>query len=235
MSRTALTLIISIGLAVVVGIYVAVKSAGSLAKDLQGMRFVDRPPDEYLDLFKGPDSGRLEFRDDRLNVNRNPTVRFYDGAYEVLETKFKFPDKGRLSERLSIVQGQIAVSASAWYDEFETGRIVVNLKSFDQPDTGFESLIMNVEGSGFSNALTNDSVFSCVLERGYFSISRSAGSKAVIYSSKNDKRGVSGSSAPTEVLFKRRGNGLFMLVASPVREQTNVPGDLLIRLTGDKQ
>jgi hypothetical protein len=234
MRRTALTLIISIGLAVGISIYVAVKSSGSLAKALQGMRFVDQPPDEYLELFKGPDSGRLEFMDNRLNVNRNPTVRFYDGAYEIFETKFKFPDKGRLSERLSIVKGHLAETASAWYDEFETGRIVVNLKSFDQPDTGFESLIMNVEGSGFSNALTNDSVVSCVLERGYFSISRSAGGKAVIYSSKNDKRGASGASAPTEVMFKRRGNGLFMLVASPVHEQINVPGDLLIHLTGDK-
>jgi hypothetical protein len=234
MSRTALTLIISIGLAVAVGIYVGVKSAGSLAKELRGMRFVNRPPDEYLDLFKGPDSGSLQFRDDRLNVNRNPTVRFYDGAYEILETKFKFPDKGRLSERINIVQGQIAESAYSWYDEFESGRIVVNLKSFDQPDTGFETMFVNVEGSGFSNALTNDSVFSWVLERGYFSISRSAGGQAVIYSSKNDKRGGSGSTSPTAVLFKRRGNALFVLVASPVGEQTEIPKDLLVRLIGDK-
>ena len=108
MRRTALTLIIFIGLAVGFGIYVAVKSAGSLVKNLQGMRFVERPPDEYLDLFKGPDSGNLQFKDGRSNVNRSPTVRFDDGAYEILETKFKFPDKGSLSERLSIVQGQIA-------------------------------------------------------------------------------------------------------------------------------
>lgn len=234
MSRTGLALLLSISLAVGLGIYVGLKLAGSAGKVLQGMRFVDRAPDEYLDLFKGPDSGRLQFKDNRLNVNRNPTVHFYDGAYEILETKFKFPDKGRLNERLRIVQGQRADAASPWYDEFETGRIVVNLKGFDQPDTGFERLVMNVEGSGFSSTLTNDSVFSCVLEKGYFSISRSAGGNAVIYSSKNDKCGASGSSAPTEVFFKRRGKGLFMLVASPVKDQTNIPGDLLIRLTGDK-
>jgi hypothetical protein len=173
MSRIALTLIISIGLPVGIGIFVAIKSASSIAKGLQGIRFVDRSPDDYLDLFKGPDSGRLEFRDGRLNVSGNPAVRFYDGAYEIFETKFKFAEKGRLSEKLSIIQRQIPESSSACYDVFETGRIVVNPKSFDQPDTGFESLIMNVEGSGFSNALTNDSVISCVLEKGYFpSVSR---------------------------------------------------------------
>lgn len=72
-------------------------------------------------------------------------------------------------------------------------------------------------------------------EHGYFSISRSPGSESDFFSAERENYGGSGSSAPTELLFKSRGNFVFILVVSPVHEKTEVPQDLLLRLVSDKR
>lgn len=235
MGRTALILIVSLGLAVSIGAYLALKMSAPVTRELRNIRIITEPPDEYLDLFKGRDSARLEVMNARWDARQNPIVRFrYDDSIEVLEAKFAWPGNSGLTERFNIAQRRVADPGFSWFDSYDLGQVEVDFESFDRPDTGFSTIFLSVEDDGMENAAANDSVISYLLKRGYFSISRSAKGRAVVYSSKRDNAGRSGSSAGTVVLFKRRKNALFLLVASPIREQTEVPNDLLVRLTGDK-
>lgn len=167
MSRTALTLIVTIGVAVAVGIYVGMKAIGSLSKNLRGIRFVDRPPDDYLELFKDGDAHKLECLYSRLNANRFPVTCYrYDETYDVLETKFRLTDTGGLKERFDLAQGRLASPAHASFETLDVGRIKVDFESFDQPDSGIGKIFLSIDGGSIQDVLTNDSVICYLLGKG---------------------------------------------------------------------
>jgi hypothetical protein len=232
MSKTLWILVISLGLVFTVAICVGIRMGISLRKKMGNMRVVHAPPSEYVDLFKGQDTGNLQFQETTVYKNRNPISWYrYDDAYEILETKLNFSDTGRFREKLEISQAPIPpIGFTSSYDVYEIGRIKVNFLNLDQPEGVFKKLSLTIQGRGFENAPRNDSVLSYFLQQGYFSISRSPGGVSDIFSKERDNYGGSGSTSPTALLFKRRGTSVFMIVASPVREKTEVPQDLLLHL-----
>jgi hypothetical protein len=236
MSKTTWIWVILIGLVLGGAICIGIRMANSFVKGIEGRKIIHHPPDEYFDLFKGPDAGNLQFMETIVDRNRNPVSRYrYHGKYEILETKLDFSDTGRLAVKLKIVQAEIQpIGFNDSYDALKTGWIDVNFRDLDQPDSSFTKVSLNIEGRGFENGSGNDSVLSYFLEQGYFSISRSPGGVSDIFSAKGDNYGSSGYSTPTVLLFKSRGNSVFILVGSPVREKTEVPQDLLRRLVNDK-
>ena len=236
MNKSTWILVISIGLVLGGAIYSAIRTGNAFVKAIKGRKVIGHPPKEYFELFKGPDAGNLQFLETIVDRNRNPISRFrYPGKYEILETRLDFSDTGRLAVKLKIVQAEIQpIGFNDSYDALKAGWIDVNFRDLDQPDSSFKKVSLNIEGRGFENGSGNDSVLSYFLEQGYFSISRSPGGVSDIFSAKGDNYGSSGYSTPTVLLFKSRGNSMFILVGSPVREKTEVPRDLLRRLVNDK-
>ena len=229
-------LVISLGLAIIAGIYVGITIAKSTVTSIMDNRNIDKPPNEYLDLVKGGDSSGLQFLKARVKLYRNPIVEYrYENAYQILETKLNVSDTGSLGETLEIVQADLSFNhRHDRYEGFPTGRIVVAFKDLDPADSTFKKVRLIIEGKGLENFPRNDSVVSYFMERGSFGFHRSPDEVPSIYSSNNDKRLSLNPPGPTALLFKRRGNSLFILVACPILEQTELPKDLLLRLVGDK-
>jgi hypothetical protein len=237
MSKMLWILVISLGLAFAFAAYTGIRLGNSLVKRMKSIRVVREPPNEYVDLFKGQDPDSLQFQETTIYRNRNPISRYrYHDLYEILETKLNFSDTGRLCKKLEIVQGGIPpIGFTSSYSAFGIGSIYVDFENLDHPGSDFKKLSLTIQGRGFENAPGNDSVLSYFLEQGYFSIGRSPGDESDIFSSERENYGGSGSSAPTVLLFKSRGNFVFLLVGSPVQEKTKVPQDLLLRLVSGKR
>jgi hypothetical protein len=236
MSKTVWKLVIWIGLPVAAAIYLGVSMGNSFGGWFVSRRIVSHPPREYAELFKGRDSSCLQFLETILDRNRNPIscYRFRD-KYEILETRLNFSDTGRLRDKLNIVQAEIPERGlTDSYDEVTTGAMHVDFQDLQRPDSAFRKVTLSIEGRRFDNSPGNDSVVSYFLEKGYFSISRSPGGVPDIFSSQGERRGLSGSTIPTALLFKSRGKFVFVLVGSPVHGKTDVPQDLLLRLVNDK-
>jgi hypothetical protein len=235
MSKTRIwILVISLGLLAALAIC-GIRVGNSFVKWMEGRKIIGHPPHEYAELFRGPDSGKLRFLETIVDRYRNPITRFrYPGKCEILETRLDFSDSGKLGDMLNIVQAGIPdMGLTDSYDQLKVGTIAVNFKNLGQPDSSFSKITLRIEGRGFENYPGNDSVRGYFLEKGYFSISRSLHGKSDIYSSEQANHGWSGPSTPTVLLFKSRGNSVFILVGSPIFEKTQVPQDLLLRLVTD--
>ena len=229
-------LVISLGLAIIAGIYIGITIGKSTVTTIMDNRNIDKPPNEYIDLLKGGDSGSLQFLSARVKLYRSPIVEYrYENAYQILETKLSMSGTGSLGEKLEIVLADLSFNHHHdIYEGLPTGRIVVAFKDLDPADSTFKKVRLIIEGKGLENVPRNDSVVSYFMESGSFGINRSPDEEPSIFSSNNDARRSLNPSGPTALLFKRRGNSLFMLVAAPIVEQTGLPKDLLLRLVGDK-
>jgi hypothetical protein len=235
MGKTAWTWVISIslGLAVVI---CGIRAGNYIWNWMKSRKIIGHPPSEYAELFRGPDSGKLRFLETIVDRYRNPITRYrYPGKCEILETRLDFSDSGKLGDKLNIVLAKTPdMGLTDSYDQLKVGTIAVNFENLDQPDSSFSKVTLRIEGLGFENYPGNDTVRSYFLKQGYFSISRSLHGTSDIYSSVQASRGWSGPSMPTLLLFKSRGNSVFILVGSPVFEKTQLPQDLLLRLVNDK-
>jgi hypothetical protein len=233
MSKWVWILLISLGVVFILAAYIGIQIGKSFGEKILSPRKVDRAPEEYLDLLQGADSGKLEFLNTTIYAYGNPISRYrYLDNYEILETKLNFSDTGILGQKLEIRQANISFRGwSEAYDGLRIGRIDVDFIELNRPDT-FKKISLIIEGNGFGNGQVNDSVVSYFMERGSFAISRSPNEVPSIYSSKDDGKASLDPSEPTALLFKRRGNSVFMLAATPIREQTELPKDVLIRLVG---
>jgi hypothetical protein len=228
-------LVISLCVAIAAASYIGIRTVKSLVKRIENRKINVEPPNEYVDLFKGRDAGSLQHLKTIIDNYRNPVSLYrYQDAYEILETKLNFSGTDKLTEKLKIVQAAIRpMGLTDSYDVLKIGRIRVNFENLDQPDSSFKTVMVNIEGRGKENVAGSDSVVSYYLERGYFSISRSPGGESDIFSGEKENNGWSDASVPTVLLFKSRGNSVFMLVGSPLSQKTEVPDDLLLRLIND--
>ncbi len=232
MVRTLLIILIPLTLVVGAAVYIGIRSGKALGKRWQDSKTVGHPPNEYLDLFKDRDVNNLMHMSTDLSINRHPISRYrYLGAYEILETRLNLSDTGRLGERIGIVQGAIRSIGFSWYDVLQIGRIQVDFAYFDQPDSSYKNIVLTVEGEG-KVTLINDTIVCYFLKKGYFSISRSRAAPNVLFSDERDGYGGSGRAAPTALLFKRRGNFVYILIASPRREREEIPEGFLAGLVG---
>jgi hypothetical protein len=233
MVRTLLVILIPLTLLLGAAVYIGMRSGKALGKRLQSSKTVGHPPNEYLDLFIDRDVNSLMHMNTNLSINRSPISKYrYRGAYEILETRLTVSDTGRLGERIGIVRGGIRpIGFSEWYDVIDLGRIQVDFEYFDQPDSSYKNIVLTIEGEG-KTTLINDTVLCYLLKKGYFSISRSRGAPCVLFSDERDGYGGPGRRASTALLFKRRGNFVYIFIASPSRQGEEIPERILADLVG---
>jgi hypothetical protein len=226
-------LLISLAVVFMLAAYIGIRIGKSFGNRIVGTKIIREPPNGYVELLKGADSGSLRFIETAVPPDRNPICRYaYQNDYYILETKLNFSDTDRLDEKIGMVQTEIPFDHSS-YDGFRIGKVSVNFKELDQPDSSFKKVILILESRGVETAPGNDSVLSYRMGEGSFAICRSTHDVPDIYSGYT-KVGWN-YPGPTELLFKRRGNAVFLLAASPIREKASIPPDLLIRLVGNNQ
>jgi hypothetical protein len=237
MSKWIWILLFFLAAVLVAAAFIGIKLGKFVRNDLMNTRYLGQPPNEYLTLLRGPDSANLQFLETILKPHRHPITRYrYLHRYEILETKITISDTGDLNEKFKVVRKAIpSMGFTDNYAQFQVGRIDVDFKNLDGPDSIFKKVCLIINDRGFENTAKNDSVIAYRLPKGYFGIGRNADDPTDIFSDQQAKKhGIGYYSVPTALLFKRRGNNLFLLVASPLEEGTTVPDDLLIHLLGDK-
>src|SRR5579871_5851144 len=120
MSRTWIWITL-IGLVLTVVTICGIRVGNSYVKWIESRKVVDRPPQGYAELFKGPDSGNLQFQETTVDRYRNPIARYkyrHHGIYEILETRIDFSTKADLSQKLKIVQAEIpSMGLTDTYDQ----------------------------------------------------------------------------------------------------------------------
>lgn len=233
MSSTARILVISIGgilLLATGAAFFGISLGKSFRKELLSGKIIGHPPDEYLEVFNGQDSGKLMFMENRLFTNLNPICTFrYGSLYEIVEAKLAFSAGGKLSQRIDLAQDDLPDPAYGnYYETFAAGRISVLFKHPGSPDSALQSIFLTAESKHVNTILRNDSLVCYVINGGYFGVSRARGAPRFIYSKErwdNDED----AGVPTVLLFKRRGNSVFMLIESPVAHPKKVGSDLLLR------
>jgi len=233
MAKWVWILLISLVVASILAGYIGVRIWKSFGNRIIGMQMqvVHEPPNDYVDLLKGADTSSLRFIETAVPPDRNPISRYlYDSDYNILVTKLNFSDTERLDKKIEMVQMEIPFDHSS-YDGFRIGKVSVNFKELDKPGCSFKKVILILESRGVETAPANDSVLSYRMGEGSFAICRSTHDVPDIYSGYTTVGW--NYPGPTELLFKRRGNTVFLLAASPVREKTSIPPDLLIRLVGN--
>jgi hypothetical protein len=230
MSKWVWILLTPLAVAFIFAAYIGIRIGTSFGNRIIGTEVFHEPPNGYVDLLKGADSGSLRFIETNVPPNRNPVCRYlYDSAYYILETKLNFSDTDRLDEKIGMVQTEITFDHSS-YDGFMIGKVSVNFKELNQPDS-YKKVSLILESREVEAAPGNDSVLSYRMEKGSFAICRSTHEVPDIYSGYTTVGW--NYPGPTELLFKRRGKTVFLLAASPAREKTSIPPDLLIRLVGN--